>query len=214
MANMIRSPGFGPAYWKNPNSLPTSMPMSMTWDNISEFEIVEANTFNVNMNIGAANGGVKTRGWDYAVTIENNTDPTNVTIASGTGTLNAAGSTTFTVSFPTSAFLATTNMSVPSLTELENKFGPIRAGDSNPNKYSSLLRSFDKQPTAYRNVLVEEIVDNVGVSLPSIFDSFNPQYNKYAIVFKIVRSNATAPAFSLTDYRVLIVKFAPLIDIE
>ena len=31
---------------------------------------------------------------------------------------------------------------------------------------------------------------------------------------KIVRSNATAPAFTITDYKMFIITFSPLIDIE
>jgi hypothetical protein len=213
MAIMIKSPGFGPAYWKNPDSLPATLPMTLVWDNVSEFEIGEYDNFNVSMNIGATSNGIKTRGWNYTITLENNTDPTNVTITSGTGTFNSSGSSTFTTSFPTSAFLTTGTISQPSLVELTSKFGPIRGGDNDTRKYNTLLRDVSVQPTPYKNIIVEEVSEG-GVPYPSRLGIFTSRANVFALVFKIVRTNTEGLPFTITDYRVLGITFTSLIDIE
>ena len=218
----IRSPGFGPAYWQpgqagGGTTPPSSLPMSMVWSNPSSFEITEVNTFAVDLTIDAASAGIKTRGWDYTITIENNTDPTNVYLTgAATGTVSAPGTPqTFTVNFHTDSFLTHGSLiTQPSNSELMSKFGPVYAGDSDSTRYASLLRLHTVLPTAYRNQLVESIVEHVSPTYPYNFDVVSNEYNKFAILMKIVRSNATAPAFTITDYKMFIITFSPLIDIE
>lgn len=214
MANVIKSPGFGPAYWQ-PGAAASALPMGLVWNNASSFEINEVNTFAVTLAIGASSSGIKTRGWDYDISIVNNTDPTNVYLSNNTGTFSTAGSQNFTVNFKTDSFLSHgLVISQPSDSELFSKFGPVSAGDSDPKRYTTLERNSTVQPTAYRNVLAESLSSASMASYPNNFDTVTQETNKYAILMKIVRTNATAPVINVTNYRVFIITFAPLIDIE
>jgi hypothetical protein len=212
----IKSPGFGPGYWKNRGAPAATLPMALKWDNPSSFEIDEVNTFAVNLTVDATGSGRRSRGWDYSVQIINNTDPTNITLSGNvTGSVNTAGSPqTFTVNFPTSSFLTHGSLiTQPSDTELQGKFGPVSGGDSDPKRYTCLNRNLALLPSAYRNQLVESITLATSATYPNNFDTVTPEYNKFAILLKVTRTNNEGASFTDHDYRVLIITFAPLIDI-
>jgi hypothetical protein len=212
----IKSPGFGPGYWKNGGTPAATLPMALKWDNPSSFEISEVNTFSVNLTVDATGSGRRSRGWDYSVQIINNSDPTHVNLSGNvSGSVNTAGSPqTFTVNFSTSSFLTYgAFITQPSDSELHGKFGPVHGGDSDPKSYTCLDRSPALLPSAYRNQLVESIESHVSASYPFNFDTVTQEYNKFAILLKITRTNNEGAAFTEHDYRVLIITFAPLIDI-
>jgi hypothetical protein len=214
---IIKSPGFGPGYWKNHGSPAATLPMALKWNNPSSYEISSIGTFAVNLTIDATGSGRISRGWNYVVEIVNNSDPTHVTLSgSTTGSVNTSGSPqTFTVNFPTSSFLTHGSLiTQPSSLELNGKFGPISAGDADTNRYTCLNRSFTLLPTQYRNQLVETITSHASATYPHNFDTVSAEYNKFAILLKITRTNNEGTSFTDYDYRVLIITFAPLIDIE
>jgi hypothetical protein len=136
-------------------------------------------------------------------------------LTNNTGSFSTSGSNTFTVHFNTDTFLSHgAIITQPTDAELHGKFGPIRAGDGDIGKYSTLLRNNTVQPTSYRNIVTERMTPATSTTYPFNFDAVAVQENKYGILFRITRTNSTNPSFNVVDFRVLVITFAPLIDIQ